>query len=280
MGWKALKEKYNIQHQIQMTDKGLAIGSGFVHNLIVINPETGAIRENETFKGLGREQYSKLMDADPTEIVRTLEEQDTFERSIPIYTYEDSQVLKKYCEVPEYPNTTHDGCLIYENTFSTDRDQIVQRAIENAEAGVSLMQGSVQKHAADLLESKQLLAERKKILMELTGRELREDADDDEFVELYDQLTRQRDRLAAHVQRFRQIMSELSAELEDCDGDPIPDSLWRLHRDTPDISLTSIKAAAVKEALAQVPVGPEANTVKRADLEAIADQWCQGDDRD
>jgi hypothetical protein len=65
MGWKTLKEHFDIEHFVQVTKKGICIGSGFVHDLVTIDPKTGALQENQTFHGLIREKYPALLKAPP-----------------------------------------------------------------------------------------------------------------------------------------------------------------------------------------------------------------------
>lgn len=157
MGWKTLKEKYQIRHNVQVEENMVCIGSGYIHNLLMINHATGEIKKNSTFNNFGEREYPALMSAAPSEIIDALAVDDVFQRSIPVYTYEGSQILKKYCEEVGYPNTTHDGCMMYENTFSTDRDEVVRWAIRNAEAGISLTQSSIERLENDLASSKAML---------------------------------------------------------------------------------------------------------------------------
>lgn len=47
------------------------------------------------------------------------------------------------CEEAGWPNVTHDGQMMYENTFSTDRAEVVRWAYNNAVAGVEWRTRSV-----------------------------------------------------------------------------------------------------------------------------------------
>lgn len=60
MGWKAFKDVYNIKHIVCITDKGLCIGSGYVHDLAVIDLRTGCIQENEAFDRFLVQYYQEV----------------------------------------------------------------------------------------------------------------------------------------------------------------------------------------------------------------------------
>jgi hypothetical protein len=132
MGWKNLKEKFGIEHHVQVTEKGICIGSGYVSDLATIDPLTGRVSENETFRNFLRRTYPAILDAAPDEIVRLIAAPDTFSSSIPVYTYDDGEILEKKCEALGWPNTTHDGCMMYDNTFSADKAVVVGWAKRNA----------------------------------------------------------------------------------------------------------------------------------------------------
>ena len=145
MGWKTLKERFGIGHIVQVTSAGIVIGSGYVSDLVTINPATGKVTENSTFSGFLREHCPVLLSASADEILAAINAEDTFATSSPVYTYQGGTIIEKFCENPGYPNVTHDGCLMYENTYSTDRSMVVWWARRNAEAGISI----ITRHIAD-----------------------------------------------------------------------------------------------------------------------------------
>ena len=51
MGWKLLRDAFSINHIVCVTDKGICIGSGYVHDLATINPTTGAMVASEASPG-------------------------------------------------------------------------------------------------------------------------------------------------------------------------------------------------------------------------------------
>ncbi|QMI49713.1 hypothetical protein [Burkholderia sp. MBR-1] len=132
MGWKALKEKFGIRHHVHVTSDGICIGSGYVPNLVTIEPCTGKVQENRTFPNFLRENYPSLLDAAPEELVTLIGAGDLFAAAIPVYTYEGGDIIEKQCEEPGWPNVTHDGAMMYENTFSIDKVTVVAWAKRNA----------------------------------------------------------------------------------------------------------------------------------------------------
>ena len=154
MGWKALKEHFGIKHIVQTTEKGVCIGTGYVHDLAVIDPLTGKVSENPTFRHFLKETYPSLLEASAEEIVRLLGTQDSFSSSIPVYTYRGGEIIEKQCETPGWPNVTHDGCVMYENMYSTDRIKVALWAKRNAYLGVKYGREAVNDAESELYRKK------------------------------------------------------------------------------------------------------------------------------
>ena len=136
MGWKKIKDCYQIGHFVQVTEKGICIGTSYVHDLCVINVMTGAIRENETFKGFVSKNYPALLDAAPDELLKLINTPDSFTQSLVVYTYIGAQIIEKQCEEYGWPNVTHDGQMMYENIFFKQRGDAIEKAIENAQYSI------------------------------------------------------------------------------------------------------------------------------------------------
>jgi len=125
MGWKNLKEAYNIKHHVTENSHSILIGTDYVRNIVSICRETGALRENSTFPGFAEEYYPALAQSSAEERLGHIHRADTFKASIPVYTFQDGLIIKKHCENPGYPNVTHDGFLITASEFSTNRHTVV-----------------------------------------------------------------------------------------------------------------------------------------------------------
>lgn len=138
MGWKAVKEHYRIDHAVQVTEAGICIGSPYIHNIIVIDQEGAIVKDDDRTLNDKLMGYQAEMKADPETLRRLTCQKDTFEASIPVYTYRGAEIIKKYCEQPGWPNVTHDGDMMYENTFFAERKQAVEAAKRNCEAAIML----------------------------------------------------------------------------------------------------------------------------------------------
>lgn len=149
MGWKNVKEHYRIEHIVHIKDewhefercktgnKLLCIGSPLCHDLITVNLTTRKFEDKLSARSRGGElqRYWDEMQADVDKLFSLIEVPDTFERSIPVFTFEDGDILEKRCEELDWPNVTHDGDIM-NNRFHETRAAAVEHAISNAEAGI------------------------------------------------------------------------------------------------------------------------------------------------
>lgn len=137
MGWKSIKDHYRIGHIVQVTEKGICIGSPYVHNIIVILPEGP-----RWGSGLGPSlnddlsRYFKEMASDLGQLRALIGQPDMFDRSLPVFTYEGGRIIEKECEEYGWPNCTHDGLCMYENLFFERQADAINACKRNAEAAV------------------------------------------------------------------------------------------------------------------------------------------------
>lgn len=153
MGWKAFKQHYGINANVYIEKDLLCIGNGYIDFLKV--SMDGQI-EFEHQLGTDHKVHGvqEAIKADPETAARLLQAEDTFERSIIVYTYEGAEILEKFCETLGYPNVTHDGLMMYENTYSPDRDLPIQRALENARLNSDGVRRAIENVEQQLLELK------------------------------------------------------------------------------------------------------------------------------
>lgn len=174
MGWKAVRDHYRIEHFVQVVpEKGICIGSPYIHDIIVISLDRGEITRvwNDDGRGeLGR--YVKEMRADPFKLAELVAQEDVFERSIPVFTYDGGDVIEKQCEELGYPNVTHDGCMQYENTFSPDAGLVRVWAIDNAKAGIEWMKESLAEAVEEVEKRKARLDQRWADLLKLEAEKV------------------------------------------------------------------------------------------------------------
>ncbi|MBU2726930.1 hypothetical protein [Acidithiobacillus ferridurans] len=159
MCWKNIKEHYRIDHIVQVTGEGICVGSGFIHNIIVIGLDGKLKKRYDDHHNEDLMRYQREMDADPEMLRQLLETPDTFSRSVTVYTYDGGNIIEKLCEEPGYPNVTHDGCLMHTNMYSTDKDKVVTWAKRNAMAAITNIARTISDIEEKLAEKRPLLAE-------------------------------------------------------------------------------------------------------------------------
>ena len=136
MGWKTLKDHYRIGHYVQVTSNGICIGSPYIHDLIVIGMDGTIIKAFDVRSNEDLKRYMQEFRDDPVKLLDTIQARDVFTASIPVYTYQGAEIVEKKCEQLGWPNVTHDGDMMYENSFSADKAQAVKWAKENAQSEI------------------------------------------------------------------------------------------------------------------------------------------------
>ena len=158
MGWKNVKDHYRIGHFIRVTEEGICIGSSYIHNIIVIGLDGTLTTREERSCNEDLRRYMAEFDADPETLKRLVATPDTFEKSLPVFTYDGGDILEKQCEEYGWPNVTHDGDMMFDNTFSKSRTKVVKWAKENAAAGVRLREERLERIKGELAEAEADLA--------------------------------------------------------------------------------------------------------------------------
>ena len=173
MGWKAIKDRYRIGHLVSVhKGKGICIGSGYVHDLIRINPET----RNVEWGNLGPStndhlaRYWDEIHQDIQAFWHLVDADDMFDRDLPVFTYEDGAVVQYLCEEYGWPNVTHDGQMMYDNTFFEKEADARMAGVQNAKAGIQSLEATVDRAKQDLAEREGWLAERRSNLAKLLSQ--------------------------------------------------------------------------------------------------------------
>lgn len=144
MGWKSVKEHYRIGHIVQVTEAGICIGSGYIHDIIIIGLNGKVIKRYDDRNNEDLRRYQQEFDADPAALQRLITTPDTFAAAITVYTYEGGDIIEKQCEQLGWPNVTHDGEVMYENRFSADKATVVAWAKRSADLGIKYGEESVE----------------------------------------------------------------------------------------------------------------------------------------
>lgn len=158
MGWKNLKEHFRIEHIVHVAPEGIRIGSPYISDILVVSREGRLTKRDEETSNKDLVRYQREISADPATAKRLIETPDHFAKSVTVFTYDGSRIIESACENPGWPNVTHDGVLMYENTHSTDRDTVARWAKENAIAGVKLCSDQIARKEKELAELRKDLA--------------------------------------------------------------------------------------------------------------------------
>lgn len=168
MGWKALKEHFKIDHHVVVEGDKICIGSDYVHNLAEVQLTTGKVIPRQgAFSDFLETKYPALAAADPKVILALLEQPDVFKASIPVLTYDGAEILEKRCEALGWPNTTHDGLMQYENTFSADKAKVIAWAKRSAECAMEMASSRVADIEEELATARERLAARQEVARKL-----------------------------------------------------------------------------------------------------------------
>lgn len=136
MGWKNVKDHYQINHLVQVCSEGICIGSPYIHNLLVISLDGKLIKEDNWASNKDLLRYQAEMLADPEKLRELVLSKDEFQTFIRVFTYDGGEIIEKYCEEPGWPNVTHDGDMMYENTFSEKKSVVIKWAKSNCLAAI------------------------------------------------------------------------------------------------------------------------------------------------
>ena len=162
MGWKNVKEHYGIDAIVTVQDGILRMGSAYISDIVTITPDGRIIKCDYRGSSFGR--CVDEIEQDPATFASLMAAPDSFEKSIVVYTYQDDQIIEKLCEELDWPNVTHDGELMYENSHFSDRAKAVAQAkvnlearIENCEYQIADLEGQLDKFHIRQAEAQQML---------------------------------------------------------------------------------------------------------------------------
>ena len=94
MGWKKVRDHYQVEHTVQVTDAGICIGSPYIPDIIVIGLDGVVKKRYES--GRTNEDLRRIQDAfdaDPEKLKELVLSPDTFCQAITVYTYRDLRII-------------------------------------------------------------------------------------------------------------------------------------------------------------------------------------------
>lgn len=155
MSWKNVRDHYQVQHTVRVREAGICIGSPYIPDIIIIGLD-GVVKKRYK-DGATNEDLRRIQDAfdaDPGKLKELVLSPDSFDKAITVYTYDGGNILEKKCEELGWPNVTHDGQMMYENTFSDDKAKVVEWAKDCADRRIRDTRESVEEAERRLAECK------------------------------------------------------------------------------------------------------------------------------
>lgn len=161
MGFARFKEHFKIeQHIVSAENNVIYIGSDMASRLVGIDMQTGAVLVNDTFSSFLGKYYPEIFKATNRERLAPILEVDHFEQSIPVYTFCNDQLTEKFCEKLGFPNVTHDGEIMYNNSHFANKDDAIENfrrnliiRIENYKDAIVELQEKLDKKTHALAEA-------------------------------------------------------------------------------------------------------------------------------
>jgi len=146
MGWKAVRDFLEITQphiQISMSKGNLQIGSGYIHDIMVFAPDGTLIRTTKGFCSGELFRIHKALTESPEQLAELLARKDVFSRSIPVYTYQDGEIVEAYCEELGEDSVTHDGQIMNDMSHFADKKAALARAMKSVDSGIANFQASL-----------------------------------------------------------------------------------------------------------------------------------------
>jgi hypothetical protein len=134
MGYKTVKQHYDIKHIVAIYEKKdfggrcICIGSYLCHDLMAINILTAKVVKHYDERGysanedLVRYDEALKIDEENGTLRKLIDVPDVFTASLPVFTVKNGFVVQEFCEKYGWPNTTHSGKIMHENTYFRTRD--------------------------------------------------------------------------------------------------------------------------------------------------------------
>jgi hypothetical protein len=158
MGWKNVKDHYQIDALVSVTENGICIGSPLIQEVIVIDWGGTLIKKSGWLGGNKYQRYQEALEADQENLRQLIHAPDQFETSITVYTFKGDEIIERQAEAAGYPNVTHDGELMSDNEFTTDKQRAIRWAKEYAASNIEGRKNFVAHCEKELQKAKDNLA--------------------------------------------------------------------------------------------------------------------------
>ena len=130
----------------------IGIGNGYIHDIIHLDKRTKKIEnktwsDNEVLSNI----YSKLNDLiDTPEFEYIIFGNDDIGGMFPVYFAEKGNIVEEFTDEFGYPNVTHTGRLMYENTHFRTVDQAIDQGISETEVAIQVCEQNIRDKQKEL----------------------------------------------------------------------------------------------------------------------------------
>ena len=161
-------------YTVHFRDNKVCIGSPLCSALLTVDAKTYEIKYAlDTFhKGRAsiRSQELEFIWDKLEELVKSgelksiIDGNDSTEGMFPVYCCDDGEIIKKFADVFGWPNSTHDGTLMYNNTFFKTEREAIEYGIKDLTAAAEMYTGRIADLEKEIQEKKTTLRRLNNIL--------------------------------------------------------------------------------------------------------------------
>jgi hypothetical protein len=156
MGWKSFKSFYGIEHIVHIRGDFLLVGSIYIPDAITFSVKTGDIHRGSSISDSLFKKYDRLKNSSSPERLSLIGSRDIFSESNPIfyYSHRQNKIIEDFTEKYEWPNVTHKGSLIYENTHFKTKKEALAYAIRERELSLEYIEKIITDAEKDILDQR------------------------------------------------------------------------------------------------------------------------------
>jgi hypothetical protein len=150
----------NTEYIICLSKNNICIGSRFIPELITININTLKIESTYSFKDERLEIiWNKLNDIiNSGDILNIINGNDSIENMFPVYSVKNGKLIEQYTDIFGWPNSTHDGELMYENSHFLAKEEALDCGIKEIKRRICYIKERIEISEEELKERKDFLS--------------------------------------------------------------------------------------------------------------------------
>ena len=174
---RLLKEILNTSYIIADYDSYIGIGSHMCHNLISIDKTTFKLKYALDYNNTDTinknspmfDMWNKLEELiSNNTMIDIINGNDELDIKLPVfYMNPEGNIIESYTDEYGYPNTTHDGKLMYDNYFFKTKREAIIDSLERYKIRVNTFLDNIAQYESDLKTNKEKLKTSRDIINNL-----------------------------------------------------------------------------------------------------------------